>query len=79
MKQEHGLQEVVYTHVSYEQTPGEAEEGKQNMPFGSRYGKTYKYVWCQGSSRISQKKKIYFSSVEDAEISGRTLSKLCKK
>ena len=48
-------------------------------PFGSNKGKTYTFSWCSGSKNISAKNKIYFSSQADAEKSGRTLSKLCRK
>lgn len=48
-------------------------------PFGSKTGTTYTYSWCSGSSRILPKNKVYFSSDDEAQKSGRTLSKLCKK
>jgi hypothetical protein len=48
-------------------------------PFGSAKGKTYTFSWCQGSTRISSKNKIYFGSEEEAKGVGRRLSKLCKK
>ena len=51
----------------------------EGRPFGSTKGKTYTFSWCSGSKNISAKNKIYFSSQADAEKSGRTLSKLCRK
>ena len=48
-------------------------------PFGSAKGKTYTFSWCQGSTRISNKNKIYFGSEDEAKGAGRTLSKLCKR
>ncbi len=48
-------------------------------PFGSMKGKTYTFSWCQGSSRISSKNKIYFANEEEAKGRGRALSKMCKK
>jgi hypothetical protein len=48
-------------------------------PFGSKKGKTYTFSWCNGSKSTSLKNKVYFVSSKDAESSGRTLSKLCKR
>jgi hypothetical protein len=49
------------------------------FPFASRKGKTYTFSWCSGSGRISPKNKITFHSESEAQATGRTLSKLCKK
>lgn len=65
---------VLYRDAEVEER-GEVE----TRPFGSIKGKTYTFSWCQGSSRISQKNKVYFASKEQAEKEGRTLSKLCQK
>lgn len=70
------FQEVIYKEGVYENTTEEKNKGK---PFGSKSGKTYTFKWCQGSSRISLKNKIYFSSPLEAESTGRTLSRLCQK
>lgn len=75
-EQERNIQEVIYKEGVAENVQEEKNEGK---PFGSRYGKTYTFKWCQGSSRISVKNKIYFSDVSEATASGYTLSKLCQK
>ncbi|MDQ5962742.1 MAG: hypothetical protein QG653_549 [Patescibacteria group bacterium] len=48
-------------------------------PFGSVSGTTYTFSWCQGAGAILPKNKIYFTSEEEAKISGRTLSKLCAR
>jgi hypothetical protein len=48
-------------------------------PFASIHGKTYTFSWCNGSSNISAKNKIYFTNEEGAQATGRTLSKLCQK
>lgn len=48
-------------------------------PFGSKFGKTYTFSWCQGSSMIDEKNKQYFASEEEAKRTGRKLSKLCEK
>ncbi len=50
-----------------------------SRPFGSNKGTTYTFSWCQGANRILDKNKVYFSSEEEAKISGRRLSKLCQK
>lgn len=50
-----------------------------SRPFASRKGKTYTFSWCSGSSRIASKNKIFFQSETEAQQSGRTLSKLCKR
>ncbi len=55
-----------------------AEQG-DSRPFGSRNGTTYTYSWCQGSERTKPENKIFFKDQEQAELLGRTLSKLCQK
>ena len=50
-----------------------------SRPFASINGKTYTYAWCQGSGMITSKNRIYFNTTQDAEKTGRALSKLCKK
>jgi hypothetical protein len=76
MERDKNLKEVVYKESEVSVLSQENNDGK---PFGSVSGKTYTFSWCQGSSRISLKNKIYFSSTGEAESSGRTLSKLCRK
>lgn len=70
--------ELSYTsnQSSYSVTSGQSVE---SSPFASKKGKTYTFSWCQGSTRISVKNKIYFKDESTAQASGRTLSKLCKK
>jgi hypothetical protein len=58
---------------------GVVEKNDTSLPFGSKNGKTYTFTWCQGSSRILEKNKIIFGSEDEAQKSGRTMSKLCKK
>jgi hypothetical protein len=74
---------IVYTSSVTEQLSGstiKAIEGvKDKAPFGSKSGKTYTFSWCQGSSRIKEVNKIYYTTEEEAKRSGRTLSKLCKR
>ena len=48
-------------------------------PFASKNGKTYTYSWCQNSSVILAKNRIYFKNEQAAQASGRTLSKLCQR
>lgn len=71
--------------VTYSKHTGGGIEGEviiagvDSRPFASINGKTYTYMWCQGSKVISDKNKVYFNSILEAEKSGRTLSKLCQK
>ncbi len=51
----------------------------ESRPFASINGKTYTFSWCNGASVISPKNIIYFNTEKEAQNSGRTLSKLCKK
>ena len=51
----------------------------ESRPFGSKSGTTYTYSWCQGGERIKPENKVYYNNGEEAELSGRTLSKLCQK
>jgi hypothetical protein len=65
---------VVYEEASF----GSGGGGSGNVkPFGSKGGSTYTFSWCQGSTRILEKNKIYFTSERDAQQSGRTLSRMC--
>ena len=70
---------VIYKEADRVDSQELSQNGDTGKPFASKSGKTYTFEWCQGSSRISSKNKIYFSSLAEAEASGRTLSKLCKK
>jgi capsular polysaccharide biosynthesis protein len=70
---------VVYEEGVFEGVEGKSKDIALNQPFGSKYGTTYTFTWCQGSGRILEKNRVYFSSTQDAEASGRRLSKLCKK
>lgn len=58
---------------------GEASSVADSRPFASIYGKTYTFSWCRGSQLIAVKNRIYFITELEAENTGRTLSKLCKK
>ena len=71
--------EVVYHEVKTESSKVSGEKDVSSKPFGSKKGKTYTFTWCQGANKILPVNKIYFASPEEAERSGRTLSKLCKK
>lgn len=51
----------------------------ESRPFGSKSGATYTYSWCQGSDKIKPENKTYYESAEEAEQSGRRLSRLCEK
>lgn len=70
---------------SFKQSPVYRISATQNkkeeasLPFGSKNGTTFTYSWCQGSGQIKEENKVYFKSAEQAERSGRTLSKLCQK
>ena len=48
-----------------------------SKPFGSRKGKTYTFSWCRGAGVIRPSNKVYFKDEEEAQRSGRVLSKLC--
>jgi hypothetical protein len=76
IQQKENVSQVVYKEGEIGSLVPKPDAGR---PFGSRYGKTYTFSWCQGANRILDKNKVYFSSKESAEASGRTLSKLCQK
>ena len=82
MRQEN-THSVIYKESSLESDLSTRTKNQPHVndirPFGSSKGKTYTFSWCQGSARISAKNKIYFVSATEAETSGRTLSKLCRK
>lgn len=66
--------EVTFSHL---EASSSLENTTRNAPFGSKNGKTFTYAWCKGSTRIKEANKVYFGSKEQAEKSGRSLSKLC--
>lgn len=80
IERKESLKPVLYTKgnekTSVETSQNEAMKWR---PFASKNGTTYTFSWCQGSGRIADKNKIVFSSKEEAEKSGRVLSKFCKK
>ena len=87
---EHGrgekMKKIVYKEASTKESSSLSvnlvtKETRDNggFPFGSRKGKTYTFSWCRSSSMIKSSNKMYFSSVNEAEKAGRTLSKFCKK
>ena len=50
------------TPVTYIESEGTVlGEVADNRPFGSVNGPTYTFSWCQGSSSILPKNKIYFT------------------
>ena len=69
--------------VSYVKDTNQKVEVKiinnNTRPFASINGKTYTFSWCQGANVITDKNKIYFRTENEAQDSGRTLSKLCQK
>lgn len=44
----------------------------------SKGGTKYHFPWCSGAQRISEKNKIWFSSVEEARKAGYTPAANCK-
>lgn len=50
-----------------------------SLPFSSKNGKTYTFLWCQGAQMILVKNRIYYATKEEAERNGKVLSKLCQK
>jgi hypothetical protein len=65
--------------VSYTVAEHEEVQGEDTRPFASVNGPTYTFSWCQGADKIKQENIIYFANAEEAEKSGRTLSKLCMR
>lgn len=44
----------------------------------SRNGTKYYFSWCSGVSRIAAQNRVYFETVEEAEMQGLTLGSNCK-
>lgn len=66
--------------ISYMEAEGSVlGDSTDHRPFASMHGPTYTFSWCQGADVILQKNRIYFKDAEEAEKSGRTLSKLCQR
>ncbi len=65
----------------------ETEESKMNSIadlqkgdiVASSRGSKYYYVYCSGAKSLSEANKIYFSSEEEAEANGYSLSTSCSK
>lgn len=74
-----GQQEGEVAGVVYEPALHEEVKGEDYRPFASVNGPTYTFSWCQGSDQIKQENIVYFANAEEAEKSGRTLSKLCQR
>lgn len=72
-KEESNKKDLAYFH---EEVRIDTEDER---PFGSRKGATYTYSWCSGADTIKPANKIFFIDAEEAERSGRTLSKLCQR
>lgn len=50
----------------------------KNSIVASKNGTRYYFSYCSGVSRISEKNKIYFKNIEEAEKAGYTLASGCK-
>ncbi len=50
----------------------------KNLFVASKTGKKYFYPWCSGAQRISELKRIYFASKEQASVAGYTAASGCK-
>lgn len=74
-----GKQEGEVAGVVYEPAQNEEMRGEDYRPFASVNGPTYTFSWCQGADQIKRENIIYFANAEEAEKSGRTLSKLCQR
>ena len=59
-------------------TNTESSEEKGDIVASSR-GSKYYYVYCSGAKTLSESNKIYFSSEEEAESNGYSLSTSCTK
>ncbi len=59
-------------------TPNLVANEKGDIVASSR-GSKYYYVYCSGAKTLSESNKIYFSSEEEAEANGYTLSTSCTK
>lgn len=80
IKKENDSPSVTYTTYNGGKISIKNDNNSQNyLPFASVNGKTYTFIWCSGSSIISENNKIYFNTEDEAQRSGRTLSKLCQK
>lgn len=64
--------------IAYQEEEVYPEE-QEGRPFASRNGPTYTYSWCSGADKIKPGNKVFFRDAEEAEKSGRTLSKLCQR
>jgi len=60
-----------------------AAAGVESMQVGgavvaSKKGSVYHYPWCGGASTIAAQNKVWFASIEAAEVAGYRAAKNCK-
>jgi hypothetical protein len=79
VKQSSSQTPVTYVTQAFSEAKDISSQESNNLPFGSKHGKTYTFSWCQGARRILEKNKVYFAGEAEAKNSGRTLSKTCSK
>ncbi len=58
------------------EVPAEIKSG--GLLVGSLAGRKYHFPWCAGAQRISEKNKIWFNSVGEAQKAGYTPAANCK-
>lgn len=58
---------------------GNTAEAQKGDIVASSRGSKYYYVYCSGAKSLSEANKIYFSSEEEAEANGYSLSASCSK
>jgi len=59
-------------------TKGVSQADFEKNIWGSRSGTKFYYAWCSGASRIKEENRVYYTSKEEAMLSGRTIASGCK-
>ncbi|MDQ5950040.1 MAG: Ada Zn binding protein [Patescibacteria group bacterium] len=73
-----GEQEVAGESAVEENSEESIPDPKSDIVASSR-GSKYYYTYCSGAKTLSEANKVYFSSEEEAEANGYTLSTSCSK
>lgn len=64
--------------INNENLPATSIQSSEKRYVASKNGKMYYSLGCSGSKRIKPENEVWFSTKEDAEKSGFTLSATCK-
>ena len=66
--------------ITFSTTTSGSEIANQNgetQVVASKNGSKYHYVWCPGANQMKEENKVYFDSIEAAQVAGYTPAANC--